>query len=121
MNILFCDDENLLCTCAREIFLNTEHDFLYTQTIEQSKLAIKTMAFDVIIVDIIWSGLEQGFSLVDFINELYKHSDINRPLIYVTSAALHRFEHKLDQYKLSYDGAYGKPEELIELLTLLAK
>jgi CheY-like chemotaxis protein len=121
MNILFCDDENLLCTCAREIFLNTEHDFLYTQTIEQSKLAIKTMAFDVIIIDILWHGVDQGFRLVDFINEQYRHSDMNRPLVYVTSAAIRNFDKQLDQYKQSLDGAYQKPEELIELLKSLAK
>ena len=121
MNILFCDDENLLCTCAREIFLNTEHDFLYTESIEQSKLAIKTLSFDVIIIDILWGGIDQGFRLVDYINDLYKHSDLNRPLIYVTSAAIHRFDKQLDQYKQSIDGAYQKPEELIELLKQLAK
>jgi DNA-binding response OmpR family regulator len=118
MKILFCDDELSLGSLAKRIFLDTDHEFLYTQTIEQSTAAIDTKKFDIIIIDIVWNcSIYSGFDLVDHI--LKSYGDDPKPLIYITSGFLDKFQSEIIAYKQFIDGAYQKPEELLDLLQSL--
>ena len=50
MDILFCNTDLSMAKNAKDIFLRTESNFLYVDTINQLKLIIKTTKFDIIIV-----------------------------------------------------------------------
>lgn len=119
MKILFCDDERSLGDCAKQIFLETDHDFLYTQTIDQSLGALDIHKFDIVIIDLHWANSEKtGFDIVDYIHE--KNRSV-RPLVYITSGYIERYREKLDSVSHLVDGIYRKPEELLSLLRNLAR
>lgn len=50
MDILFCNTDLSMMKNAKDIFLRTDSNFLYVNTIRQLKFIIKTTKFDIIVV-----------------------------------------------------------------------
>jgi len=67
MKILYVEDEENITQLAKILFMRTTHDLMVCSNIKDAKNAILSDCFDVIILDLLFPGEEDGINLLEFI------------------------------------------------------
>lgn len=117
MKILFCDDELPIGDIAKEIFLLSSNEFLYTNTVAQSELALSIGSFDVVIIDLNWEeSCNAGFDIIKKIKKMN-----GRPKVFITCSHVEKYAKQIEENRIYIDGVFKKPEDLLDLLKTLAK